>query len=61
MGNERKTLLTVSVDRDTAEAIRRTAERDCEGNRSQAVRRLIKLGATVAQAEDNNPKRSNQR
>jgi hypothetical protein len=49
---ERKQLLTVSIDQETAEAVRRLAEHEFEGNRSQATRRLIKLGALVARASE---------
>ena len=44
---ERKNLLTLAIDAETAEILRRVADQDCEGNRSQAARRLIKFGDKV--------------
>jgi hypothetical protein len=49
---ERKQVLTVSVDRETVDAVKQLALTNYEGNKSQAVRRLIKLGALVARAND---------
>ena len=44
---ERKSLLTVAIDAETAAILRRVADQDCEGNKSQAARRLIKFGDKV--------------
>lgn len=45
--SERKQLLTVSVDKETVETVRRLADTQFDGNLSQAARRLIKAGASA--------------
>ena len=49
---QRKKPMSLAVDEETAEIVRQVAERECEGNRSQAARRLIKFGALVMRASE---------
>lgn len=60
MSERKAVLITVALDRDMAEMVKKVAEQETEGNRSQAVRRMIRSAAPAILEQNTNPNEANQ-